>query len=302
MNTKPALIDWITLLCLGVIWGASFMGSTVALGSFAPLHIVTIRIAIGAFVIWCFAQWMGVGLPDRHSAKGRRIWLHCFGFAVFTAALPFSLLSWAQQHISSGFAGIAMASGPLFTLPLARVFLGEAMTAQKIIGILIGFVGVGVLIGPAIFSRTGSELEGVAQLACVGAALSYTIGAVITRTAPQGPLLSYSTGGLLIATLMIVPIALFAEPLPRNPQLAPILGVLYLGIFPTALATVLLVKVVNSAGPTFVSLVNYQVPIWAVVFGTVFLAESLPPSFIAALALILLGLGISQARGGRFRP
>ena len=92
----------------------------------------------------------------------------------------------------------------------------------------------------------------------------------------------------------ILPPALFLEGLPADPPLAAILGVLYLGIFPTALATVMLVFVVQSAGPSFMSLVNYQVPVWAVLLGMLALGEELPHQFLGALLLILGGLAVSQ--------
>ena len=98
---------------------------------------------------------------------------------------------------------------------------------------------------------------------------------------------------------MIVPIALLVEGVPAWPDLPALLGVLYLGLFPTALATFLLVYVIQSAGPSFMSLVNYQVPVWAILIGMVVLDEQLPPQFIGALALILAGLAVSQARLAR---
>ena len=295
MNGNAKARDWVLLSVLGVIWGASFMGVSVALEDIGPLSVAAGRIAIGAILVTFFAVISKVGLPD-FSMTGRRVWLHCFGFAVFTNALPFSLLSWAQLEVTSGFAGITMAVVPLFTLPLAWIILEEEMGWRKVVGFLLGFLGVLVLIGPNTLGGVGTQTENIARLACVCASLCYAIGTMVTRTCPKTPLLSYSAGGLILATLMIVPISLAFEGIPETITLRSGLGLLYLGIFPTAVATVLLVTVIKSAGPTFLSLVNYQVPIWAVIFGIAFLSESLPPTFIAALLLILAGLAISQSR------
>lgn len=301
MSAPAGLRDWSYLIFLGIIWGASFLGVSLALEGFGPLTVAAGRIALGALILVAMAIGSGKGLPKTDTAKGRRIWLHSFGFAIFTNAVPFGLLSWAQQHVSSGFAGITMAVVPLFVLPLARIVLKEELTVVKIIGFLLGFVGVLILIGPDALGGVGSMTENIARFACVGASLCYAIGTMITRTAPKGSLISYSAAGLLLGAMMIVPIALMIEGIPAIPDFKSSMSLLYLGIFPTALATILLVRVINSAGPSFLSTVNYQVPIWAVIFGLVFLKEALPPTFLSALALILLGLAISQAKAWRFR-
>ena len=296
-SARPAPpLAWAFLLLLGLIWGGSFLGVAMGLRGFAPLWIAAGRIGIAAAILVGLALATGAGLPDAGSARGRRIWLHCAGMAVFSNALPFALLAWAQQRVSSGFAGISMAVVPLLVLPLAHVFVpGERMTWAKVAGFAVGFAGVAVLIGPV----DGEGAAGVARLACVAASCSYAVGAIVTRLAPPGPYLAFGAGGLLVAAALILPLALAVEGWPAPPPREAVLGVLYLGLFPTALATVMLVFVVQSAGPSFMSLVNYQVPVWAVLLGLVFLGEALPPQFVGALALILGGLAISQA--GRLR-
>ena len=97
-----------------------------------------------------------------------------------------------------------------------------------------------------------------------------------------------------MASILMVPIALIIDGIPNFNNLYSVLGVLYLGIFPTALATIILVAIIRRAGPPFLSLVNYQVPIWAVLIGFFILQENLPSRFLLALFIILLGLGISQ--------
>jgi len=302
MSASVGLKSWGMLILLGIIWGASFMGVSFALTGFGPLWVAALRIAIAAAILMIAAYMSGVGLPDRSTAKGRRIWVHAVGFAIFSNALPFSLLSWAQQYVTSGFAGITMAVVPLFVLPLAHVVLREFMTPRKIVGFLMGFAGVLVLIGPAALGGVGGLSENMARLACVGASACYAIGAIITRTAPSGPLLSYSAAGLSLGAVLTIAMALLYEGAPPAAPPAAWAGVLYLGLFPTALATLLLVRVINDAGPTFLALVNYQVPVWAVILGMLFLGEALPGSFLTALVLILGGLALSQARAWRFRP
>lgn len=294
---SPSLTAWSLLVLLGLIWGGSFLGVAKALTGFGPAWVAAIRITLAAAILLAVARVSGQGLPSRQSAVGRRIWLHCAGMAVFSNALPFTLLSWGQRHVSSGYAGITMAVVPLLVLPLAHVFVpGERMTPRKAAGFAVGFAGVVLLIGPAAIFAGGADTASLARLACIAASCSYAIGAIITRLAPAGPKLAFAAAGLLIASAAILPVALLGEGLPAIPPLPALLGVLYLGVFPTALATVLLVYVIQTAGPSFMSLVNYQVPVWAVMIGWIALEETLPTQFLAALGLILAGLAVSQFR------
>lgn len=293
-----SLLNWTFLIILGIIWGGSFMGAKLALTGFGPMTVSALRLVIATVILISFSYIFRNGLPKWETPTDKRIWLHIFGMGLFTNAIPFTLLNWGQLRVSSGFAGITMAVVPLLILPLAHFLIqGDQMSRRKIIGFIIGFAGVVILVGPNNFlSVSGDPLEPYARIACVGAACCYAIGSIITRLCPPVGLLSYSAAGLLLGTIGMVPVALFFEGIPTfsNPQ--AVMGVLYLGLLPTALATILLVYVINSAGPTFTSLVNYQVPIWAIVFGVAFLSEELPPSFLGALTLILLGLAVSQKR------
>lgn len=290
---KPGLANWLRVIALSVIWGASFMNIKIALTGFDPITIAALRIAIAAIALAAIARVMGQSLP-----RDRRIWLHAIGFGFFSNVLPFCLLGFGQQHVASGFAGITMAAVPLFTLLLAARFVpGEHLTLPKLVGLALGIAGVITLIGPRALATSGAELETLARLACVASTLSYATGAIITRRCPPVPMIAFSAAGLLAASVMIIPAAFLFDGWPGFGAAGPaaIASVLYLGLFPTALATLLLVTVIQSAGPTFLTQSNYQVPLWSVLFGTLLLDERLPPSFLAALALILTGLAITNA-------
>lgn len=297
---SPGLANWLRVIALSVIWGASFLNVSVALRGFDPLSVAALRIVIAALAITTIAHAMGIGLP-----RGRRVWLHAAGMGFFSNALPFSLLSWGQQHVASGFAGITMAAVPLFTMLLAhRLVPGERMTPLKLLGLGLGMAGVVTLIGPQALAAAGGAMEPLARLACVASTLAYAIGGIITRRCPPVPMIAFSAAALIAASAMIVPTALLVEGLPDPARIdwAAAGAVLYLGLLPTAVATLLLVKVIQTAGPTFLTQSNYQVPIWSVLFGTVFLDERLPAAFFAALGLILAGLAVSNAAAWRRRP
>jgi drug/metabolite transporter (DMT)-like permease len=291
----PSPASWLRLIGLGLIWGASFLSVEVALADFGPLTIAALRITLAAAMLLAVARLRGVRLPRLADPSGGRIWAAAFGIALASNAVPFSLLSWSQKSVASGFAGVSMAMVPLIILPLAHAFVpGEQMNLRRLAGFLIGTLGVVVLIGPGAFDSTGAEGEMLARLACVAAAGCYATGAILTRRCPEVGFLALSALVMLLAAAVLLPVALLAEGLPGRPGLLPLAAVLYLGLLPTGVAQLLLVRIVREAGPTFMSLVNYQVPLWSVLLGALVLAEPLPPSLFLALGLILAGLALSQ--------
>ncbi|WP_135503744.1 DMT family transporter [Roseovarius aestuariivivens] len=290
-----APVNWLRIGALGVIWGASFMAVSVSLQGVGPLSVVAARLCLGALFLLtlCFAT--GRGLPRRHGSGAGRLWVFILAMGVFSNALPFFLLSWGQQVVASGFAGVTMAVVPLFVLPLAHLFVpGERMSLRRSVGFILGTIGVIVLIGPGAFAETGAEREGLARLACVGAALCYATGSIFTRRCPDVDRLSLAAGVLLVAALLFTPYALWVEGWPGQVDWVPVLALLYLGLLPTGVAQILLVQVIRDAGPSFMSLVNYMVPVWSVIFGAVLLNEALSPSLYLGLALILGGVALSQ--------
>jgi drug/metabolite transporter (DMT)-like permease len=300
--TKPTLGNWIALILLGAIWGGSFMGAKLALVSFGPMTVAFLRLALAAVVLLAVTLATGRKFPGISTPTDKRIWVHIFIMGLITNAVPFSLLNWGQLYVNSSFAGVTMAFVPLLVLPLSHFILNSnEMTPQKVTGFIIGFIGMIVLIGPAdLMSGTGNSLEPIARIACIAAALCYGFGTINTRLCPPVSIMAYSAGGLIIGTIALFPLVLLVEGMPQWPNdTTALLSTIYLGLFPTALATILLVGIINTAGPAFMVLVNYQVPLWAVIFGVVFLGETAPPSFLVAFALILLGLAISQAKSRR---
>ena len=290
-------LNWIMLATLGFIWGGSFLSVEISLAGFGPITVAASRVTIAAITLLLYAYIFGDGLPQISSKKDKRVWLHCLGMALFTNALPFSLLSWGQQTVTSGFAGVSMALVPLFVLPLSHKLVpGEKLSRAKVTGFLFGFLGVVLLIGgEKIFANQSSTpILLLAQIACVTASCCYAIGSVITKLCPPVSTVSYASCGLMLASFMLIPTALWFEGIPKSPNSLAITSIIYLALFPTAIATILLTILVRRAGPPFLSLVNYQVPIWAVVIGVAVLGEALPGHFLIALSIILGGLFISQ--------
>ncbi|MEL6336671.1 MAG: DMT family transporter [Pseudomonadota bacterium] len=310
-TADPRALDWVMLAILGVIWGGAFMATKIATADFGAFAIAGLRLGVAAAASLLFLTLGGERLPGLATPQDRRFWAFAIAVGAISNAIPFTLLGWAQVHIDSALAGVIMATVPFFVLPLGHLFIaGEVMSWRKTAGFALGFCGILVLIGPGVLLDigTGAHLALLAQLACLTVAVCYATGSIVSKRAPQHRgLLPFATAALGAAAVMTLPVALLAgDQFAPAPSWSSIAALLYLGLGPTAIATVMLLAVIRSAGPGFLALVNYQVPLWAVVFGVSFLGETPSPSLALALVLIVLGLAVAQGvlglrRGGHAR-
>ena len=255
-----------------------------------PFWLAAGRIGFASVLLGAIWAWRGFTL-----FKGETSWRAVLVIGTFSTALPFMLINWGQQHVSAGFTGLSMAAIPLIVLPLAHLFIpGEQMVLRRILGFVIGFVGVAILIGGKAFESSSSGLELWGRLACISAAGCYAVSSILTRRLPPVDPLGLAAVLLVIGAAIILPTAWAIEGPPAMPDGQTLAIIALLGLIPTAAANFLRVIVVREAGPTFMTLTNYQVPVWAVVLGAVFLEEALPSSMLLAMVLILSGLCISQ--------
>lgn len=312
MNPAPAHtllrqgpVEWALLFALVVLWGSSFMLVRVSLDAFTPVAVTAGRLLIGAGVLLLVLLATRRRLP-----AGARTWAFFAVMAVVGNALPFFLIAWGQASIPSGLTGILMAVMPLVVLVLAHFFVaGERLNARRLAGFVLGFVGVLVLTGPeALAALVGQEAALLSQLAVLGAATCYGVAAVVAR---RGPVLNpvvtaaavLSIAGILVGFGLLAGIAGHGAggALEGPVGLAPGLALAALGALSTALATVVYFSLVARAGPTFLSLINYLIPVWAVVLGALVLHERLPPRAFAALGLILAGVVVARWQSARRR-
>ena len=290
---RPTPANWLSIIALGLIWGATFMAVALALRGYGPLTVAAARTGLGALALVAAVVLARRPLPQ----SSPRLIAHVAAIGLFSTALPFFLLSWGQQSVPSAFAGLAMAVVPLFVLPLAHVFVpGESLSARKVAGFSLGFAGVVLLIGSGALSTGGEVLP---PLACLGAALSYAVSAIVTRRCPPIDPVVLAALSLCAGSAVLIPAMLVVDGWPALAAPQATVAIVVLGLVPTALAALLRVATIRSAGPSFMTLTNYQVPLWSALFGTVFLDETLAPRFFLALALILAGLAISQSGGLR---
>lgn len=289
MTTQPTLQNWLSIIALGLIWGGTFMVVSIALRGYGPLTVACSRTTLGAIALLILMRAMNRPMPvfDARMLK----YLGVIG--VLNTALPFALLSWGQQHVPSAFAGISMAALPLFVLPLAHIFTDEKLSTRNLVGVCLGFTGALVLIGPSVL-RIGTGLEPLGQIACIAASLSYAVSSIMTRRCPPIDAITMAALLLVVGAVTLIPAMLWIEGIPQVADRTSTLAIIFLGFIPTAFAALLRVTTIRSAGAVFMTLVNYQVPVWSMIFGAFVLSEVLPIRFFAALALIMIGLMISQ--------
>jgi drug/metabolite transporter (DMT)-like permease len=290
--------DWLLLFALVAMWGSAFMFMKIAVASVPPATLAAGRLVIGASVLLAVVHARGLRLPALGSA-----WRQYALLAAVGNAVPFYLIAWGQQRIDSALAGILIAVMPLATLVLAHHFVrGEHITRHRLIGFILGFSGIVLLMGPAaaLTGETGSALQMVSQLSVLAGALCYAANTVVARLTVKGDVFIASAGVLLLASAMMLPLALVLDrPWTLMPSVASIASVVWLGIGATGVATLCYFALIGSAGPTFTSLVNYMSPCVALLLGVIILNEEPGPNAYAGLALILSGIALSQFRRSR---
>lgn len=288
------LKDWGLLATLVALWGSNFMFVKLGVATVPPATLVASRLVIGAVILVAVIRAWGYTFPPLS-----RAWLPYVTLAVLGNCLPFWLITWGQQSIDSALAGILMAIMPLATLVMAHIWVaGEHMTRNRVAGFLLGFGGIVVLMGPATLSGLGgAPLEVLAQLAVLGGALCYATQSVLVRVTLKGDVMVASAAIIAIAAVISLPIALAVDqPWTLSPSWTSINAVIWIGIGPTAIATLAYLKLIGSAGPTFMSLVNYCVPVVALFLGMAVLGEEPGANAYTGLLLILTGIALSQLR------
>ncbi|WP_333827891.1 DMT family transporter [Pararhodobacter sp.] len=293
-NRPMARLEWVMLLSLAAVWGGSFFFNEIAVRELPVFTVVLSRVALAAIILLALLHLRGERMP-----RGRAVWLAFFGMGLINNAIPFSLIVWGQQHIASGVASILNASTPLFTVLLAHLLTqDERLTGGKIAGVIVGFAGVAVMFGADALRDLGAQA--VAQLLCLGAAVSYAFAGIYGRRFRAMGItpMSTATGQVIASSLLLMPMVMVIDqpwtlPLPSPAALGALLGVAAIS---TALAYVLYFRILATAGATNLLLVTFLIPVSAILLGTLFLGEVLLPRHLAGMALIGCGLAAIDGR------
>lgn len=291
-NRTMGATEWFLLVTLSILWGGSFFFNAVALGELPTMTVVFCRVCIAAATLWIV-----IALGGHRSGIGAGLWLAFLVMGAINNAIPFTLIVWGQTHIGSGLAAILNATTPLFTVVLAhRLTRDERMTPARLGGVLLGLLGVVVMIGPAAMEELG--YGALAQLAIVGAAVSYAFAAIYGRRFRDVPPLVTAAGQLTASSCLILPVMLLVDhPWTLAPPGAVGWGaVAGLALLSTAVAYIIYFRILATAGATNLLLVTFLIPVSAVLLGVLVLGEVLTVGELAGMALIGLGLAAIDGR------
>jgi drug/metabolite transporter (DMT)-like permease len=283
--------DWLLLVLLSVLWGATFFFIAVANPEVPPFTLVLGRVGLAALALVPLVFLLGERLPI--TAAG---WWPFVVQAVINNVIPFTLMVYGQQRIAAGLAAVLNATTPLFTLVVARLLADEALTGSKIAGVVLGIAGVGVLVGPEALDANTSSVIGM--LCILGASLSYAFSALWMRRLRHIPPLVSSAAQLTCSSVLLLPLACIVErfwqlPLPGAPASLAVLG---LALVSTALAYIVFFRLNASAGPTNVMLVTLLIPVTATILGVALLNETLTAHQVAGALVIASGLVVIDGR------
>lgn len=279
---------WFVFVTLGLIWSSSFLWIKIGVQEIGPMALTAFRMLFGAVTAAAIGVYQKVTWP-----RDRGTWSIFAILGPASLAIPIFFISWGEQTIDSAVASILNATVPLFTIVLAHFFLhDDKMTAQKVLGLLIGFGGVVVLMSKDL--TTGAHNSVLGQAAVILASLFYAGSAVFARK------LTRHVQGVVRGAMPLITSAIFmwaVGPLAERPFLFPNLSltwiaILWLGILGSGIAVIMLWYLIHEIGPTRTSLVTYLFPVGGVILGVIFLNEQLSWQLVAGTVLIAASLAV----------
>jgi drug/metabolite transporter (DMT)-like permease len=294
MSDTTSRTNWLLFLALGFMWGSSYLFIKLAVDDFGTFTLVALRLMVGAALLWIAIRLARQPLP-----RDPRLYGHLVVMAVINIVVPFALITWAEQSVDSSVAAILTSAVPLFAIIIAPLFLhDEPIRVNGVIGLLVGFVGVVILMSNDL-SVANADLTG--EIALLGAAVSYAVGAVYSRRNMRGvppmiPAVFQVTFAMLIAGVLAFA---FERPLESRPDFEAIFSIVWLGILGSGLAYLALFRIMATWGATRTTLVAYEIPVWGIILGFLVLAEPIDIRLLIGTALVVGGVALVNSKFGR---
>ncbi len=284
--------DLIIFITLSFMWSISFVFYRVGVPEFGSLAFASLRVIFAALIMVIF---LIVSPKDRAGIKER--WKILTIVGLFSAAIPFILFSFSAQTVNAGVLAVMNAAVPMMSGFIASTFFNERLTKKQVLGLIIGVVGVVILMSESLFSESGTkDLSsnllplGYALLGAVG----YAVGANITRNYLEdiSPV-AITAGSLIIASLAMLPIAVYSFPYGASISVKAWVSVICIGVFSTAIALVFMNQLIKSIGPMRATSITLVIPIFAIILGYLLLGEALDIGAIIGSVVILIGTYLS---------
>lgn len=290
LKTQGTSRRWLVdLLLLGMLWGASFLFMRIGAAEFGALPTAAVRVAIATIfllpLLLIRGQWPAF----------RQYWKPALGIGVLNSGLPFAFFAFALLTLNSGLAAVLNATVPMFGALVAWAWFGDRPDWSRILGLVIGFVGVAMLAGRGAGFHSGAD-ESAARWAiasCLAACICYAFAASLTRKHLVGvPALATATGSQIGATLALAVPAFWLWPV-QMPSLHAWLALIAVGTACTGLAYILFFRLIETAGPARALTVTFLVPVFAVFYGAVFLGEEITQWMLICAVVIVCGVALS---------
>ena len=284
---------FLLLILLSAIWGSSFFAIKIGVEDFNPVSIASGRLIIAALILFSFFKIKKLTFdPDKKTI----LIIILIGF--LGNFLPFFLISWSEQYIQSNTTGLLMSVGPIFALILSHYMTkDDKFSYNKLFSIMVGLIGVMFIIGSdslkGIFSNNYFLL--IPKLTIILAVLGYVISSIFAYNLKNINIITLTTFVTISAAIISIPFMLVVEFYNHSePSLNSFFALIYLGLFPTAIAFLIRFYIISKAGPTYLSYVSYLIPGFAILWGFIFLGEKISLESFVGLLFILFGIYISQ--------
>ena len=286
-------LSYILLVSLATIWGVNFLFIKLAVAEVGPVTNVWGRLVMAALLLYIFMRFSGNRL-----VLTRTYIIFYIAIGSLGSAIPFFLISSAEQTIDAGLAGVLMSPMPLLTLALSAIILrNEKINFLKVLSFFIAAFGLVVLFGFENLSQLGgnNRAEFIAQLIVLLAAICYGVNSIVSKLVPKINFISLATGTTIASAILITPFAIIAEPFwLEDFGTQSIIAITFQGILGTALANLMFFKIIELKGPVFLSLINFQIPLIAYFSGVIFLGEIIKFNVLISLTMILCALYLNH--------